>query len=146
MKQNVQDFIAGKRIAVVGVSRSGKKFGNSIYTELKQRGYQAYIVHPEAKEINGEPCYPNLAALQGQIDGVVVCVSKGQAAQVMRDSVAAGVKNIWIQQGAETPELLTLAKELNVRPVFGKCILMYAQPVTSLHSVHRWFANLFGNV
>ena len=146
MKQNVQDFIAGKRIAVMGVSRSGKKFGNAIFTELKKRGYQAYIVHPEAQEIGGERCYPNLAALQGEVDGVVISVSTKQAGQAMREAAEAGVKNIWIQQGAESPELLALAKELDVKPVFGKCILMYAAPVGSFHAVHRWFANLFGNV
>jgi uncharacterized protein len=144
MDQVVQDFIQGKRFAVVGVSRSGKKFGNAICKELKERGYQVFIVHPQAQEIEGERCYPNLAALQGQIDGVLVSVPPAQAGQVIRDSVAAGVKKIWLQQGAESPEVLAVASELGVRPVSGKCILMYAQPVRSFHKFHALVTKLFG--
>lgn len=146
MKQNIIDFVQAKRIAVMGVSRSGKKFGNSIYTEMKSRGYQMVIIHPEAKEINGEPCYPSLAAVDGKIDGVLICVQPRQAAQALRDSVAAGIKKIWIQQGADSPEVRAAAKELDVDPVTGKCILMYAEPVTSLHKFHRTLARIFGQL
>ena len=56
MEQAVQDFIGGKRIALVGMSRGGKKFGNMAAKELKERGYQVYPVHPEAEQIDGEKC------------------------------------------------------------------------------------------
>lgn len=144
MKQNIQDFVAAKHVAIVGVSRSGKKFGNSIATEMKQRGYQVYLVHPEAKEINGETCYPNLAALQGKAESVLICVPPAKAAQVMREAVAAGIRKTWLQQGAQSPEVLAVAKELGVDPVPGKCVLMYAEPVTSLHGFHRFIAKLIG--
>ena len=51
MEQSVQDFIAGNRIELVGISRSGKKFGNIASKELKERGYQVYPIHPEAEQI-----------------------------------------------------------------------------------------------
>lgn len=144
MKQAIQDFVGLKNIAVVGVSRSGKKFGNAIATEMRQRGYNIYIVHPEAKEIDGQPCYPSLAALQGKVDGALICVPPRAASQVLREAVDAGVKSIWLQQGAQSPEVLAVAKELGVDPVAGKCILMYAEPVSSLHAFHRFFAKVFG--
>ena len=62
MEQTIQDFIDGKRIALVGMSRSGKKFGNMASKELKERGYQVYPVHPEAEQIDGERCYASLAS------------------------------------------------------------------------------------
>jgi uncharacterized protein len=144
MDQNVKDFVSTKNIAVVGVSRSGKKFGNGIATEMKQRGYQIYIVHPEANEIDDQPCYPNLAALQGKAEAVVICVPPKKAIQVLREAVDAGIKKIWLQQGAQSPEVLALAKELGVDPVPGKCLLMYAEPVQSIHGFHRWLAKVFG--
>jgi predicted CoA-binding protein len=146
MNENIQEFIKSKRLAVVGVSRSGKKFGNMICTELRERGYQVSIVHPEAKEIDGQPCLPNLAALQGKVDGVVICVAPSQAGQVMREAVQAGISKIWLQQGAQSTETDTLARELGVTPVSGKCILMYAAPVRSFHSWHRAFARIFGQL
>ncbi|NTV35435.1 MAG: CoA-binding protein [Anaerolineaceae bacterium] len=146
MDQKIQSFLENKRIAVVGVSRSGKKFGNAIATELKQRGFQVSIVHPEAQEINGEKCYPSLAALQGMVDGVVICVPPKQSNQVLREAAAAGMKNIWIQQGADSPEVSATARELGITPITGKCILMYAEPVRSIHGWHRAFAKLFGQL
>ncbi|HEY3340502.1 MAG TPA: CoA-binding protein [Anaerolineae bacterium] len=146
MNQAIQEFIEGKRIAILGVSRSGKKFGNIAYTELKQRGYQVFIVHPEAKEIDGEPCYPSLASLKGQVDGVLICVPPLQAEQAVREAAGAGMKHIWLQQGAQSPAVLAAARELGVDPIVGKCILMYAQPVQSFHRVHRVVMKLVGQL
>jgi uncharacterized protein len=146
MDQAIQDFIEGKRIAVVGASRSGKKFGNSAMTELKQRGYQVLVVHPEAQEIDGERCYPNLAAVKGQADSVWICVPPEQAQTALKEAVEAGFDKIWLQQGAQSPEALALAHDLGVTPVAGKCILMYAQPVTGFHNWHRMFNRLIGQL
>lgn len=146
MNQAIADFIQAKRYAIVGLSRSGKKFGNIVYTELKQRGYQVVAVHPSAEEINGVTCYPNLSAVSEQVDGVIVCVPPAQAVQVVRDAAAAGIRKIWLQQGAQSPEVLAVADELKLTPVTGKCILMYAGPVTSFHAFHRGFARLFGQL
>jgi hypothetical protein len=144
--QAIQHFIDGKRIAVVGVSRSEKKFGNMAFAELAARGYQVFAVHPAAKEIAGAPCYPNLAALRGQVDGVLVIVAPQQAAQVLREAAAIGVKNVWLQQGAESPEALALARELGLELVANKCVLMYAPPVRSFHAWHRGFVWLTGKL
>jgi len=57
---NVDDFLAQKTMAVVGVSRGGKKFGNAILKDLKQKGYRVFPVNPHAASIDGERCYPDL--------------------------------------------------------------------------------------
>jgi len=146
MDQAVKDFVAGKRLAVVGVSRSGKKFGNAAYKELKQRGYQVYIVHPTASEIEGEPCYPSLEVLKDKVDGVVVSVPPTQGMQVLQDASKAGLNNVWIQQQGDTPELLDLGESLGLNLIHGKCILMYAEPVQGFHSFHRFFVRLSGKL
>jgi uncharacterized protein len=146
MNGAIQNFIDQKRIALAGASRSGKKFGNMAYKELKERGYEVYLVHPEAKEIDGEPCYPNLAALQGKVDGVLICLPASQGESVLREAAEAGIKRVWLQQGAENMELLKLGQELGLVVVSGKCILMYAPPVRSFHRWHRGFMKLVGQL
>jgi predicted CoA-binding protein len=146
VNQGIVDFIAGKRVAVVGVSRYAKKFGSSIYTELKGRGYQVYAVNPSVAEIKGEKCYPNLSALKGQVDGAVICIKPKLVEPVLREAAAIGLKNIWLQWGADTPETIKLGRELGLNLVSGKCILMYAEPVHSFHSFHRFFMKLFGKL
>jgi uncharacterized protein len=146
MQPEVEKFVQLKKLAIVGASRSGNKFGNTIMTELKTRGYQTSIVHPEATEIGGQKCYPNLAALRGQVDGVVVCVPPAQAEKVVDEAVKAGIKNIWLQQGAESAQAVALGKQLDATVVSGKCILMYAPPVTSFHRFHRGFMKIIGQL
>ena len=146
MNTPIQDFISGKRIALAGASRSGKKFGNMAHKELKARGYEVFLVHPEAKEIDGELCFPSLAALRDKVDGVLVCLPASQAGKVLREAAASGLRNVWLQQGAETPELLALGRELGLDLVSGKCILMYAPPVRSFHWLHRAVVKLMGQL
>jgi predicted CoA-binding protein len=147
MNPSIQNFIDGKRIALAGASRSGKnKFGNGALKELKERGYQVFLIHPEAQEIDGERCYPSLAALPAKVDGLLVCVPPGKAAPLLREAAAAGVRNVWLQQGAESQALLALGRELGLDVVSGKCILMYAPPVRSFHNLHRFVNRLIGQL
>jgi predicted CoA-binding protein len=146
MDAAVEDFIASKRLAIAGVSRSGTKFGNAAYKELRTRGFEVFQIHPEAESINGESCYRNLSDLRGKVDGVVVSVPPAQAEKVLHDAAEAGVRNVWLQQGAETPDLLTLGRDLDLNLVSGKCILMYAPPVRGFHGFHRFIAKLLGQL
>lgn len=146
MDPNIESFIQSKRIAVAGASRSGNKFGNTISKELKQRGYEVFLIHPEAKEIGGEPCYTDLKALAGKAEAVVVCLPAGKGGPVLQEAAAAGIRKVWLQQGAETPELLAQGRELGLQIVGGKCILMYAPPVKSFHAFHRLIAKWTGQL
>jgi uncharacterized protein len=144
MKKEIQEFIDSKRIAIMGASRTGKKFGNMIADELKPKGYEVFLVHPEAKEIAGQVCYPNIAALKDQVDAVLICLPPAKAKQAVQDVADAGLKKVWLQQGSQSPEVLALTKQLGLSTVAGKCIMMYADPVSSLHGWHRTFAKIFG--
>ncbi len=143
MEKNVEDFLQAKRLAIAGVSRSDKKFGTAIYTELKSRGFEVYGVNPNMDLVAGDKCYPSVAELAGKVDGVVICLPPQKSAQVLRESVAAGIRKIWLQQGAQSAETSKAASELGVNPVEGKCILMYAGEVNSIHGFHKFFAKLF---
>jgi uncharacterized protein len=144
MDQTIEKFIQKQRIAVVGISRNANKFGNAIFKELAQRGYEVYPVHPSLESVQGKPCVKDLTALQGRVEGLVVCISKDRVPEVLRQAEAVGIRDIWLQQGAESSVALQTAAELGLSLVTGKCILMYAQPVTSFHKFHRFFARIFG--
>jgi uncharacterized protein len=148
MNTHIQEFISGKRIAVVGASRTNDKykFGNMAAQELKRRGYEVYLVHPQAKTINDIATYPSLSALAGKVDGVLVSVPATGSGPVLKDAAAAGLRNVWIQQGGESPELIQMGEQLKLNLVTGKCILMYAQPVRGYHTIHRFIARVSGKL
>ena len=142
MDQSAREFIKSKRLAIVGVSHNTKKFANRAYAELKNRGYQVFGVNPTLEKIADENCYKDLSSLRGQIDGAVVCVSPGKVQPILREASEIGIRNIWLQQGAESCEAVKLGTDLGLNVVAGKCILMYAEPVHGFHKFHRFLVKL----
>jgi len=107
----ITKFLEQKKLAVVGVSRSEKKFSNKLYKVLKSKGYQLSAVNPYTDRIDGEACFVNIQSLPQQVNGVVIVVPPNQTEQVVKDAVAAGIKHIWLQQGAESKGAIVLSKE-----------------------------------
>jgi predicted CoA-binding protein len=145
-KDTVQDFLAQKKIAVVGVSRSGKGFGNSAAAELKAKGYCVYQVNPNAQTIDGEQCYPSLSALPERADSVLIVVPPDETDQVVRDAFKAGIRNVWMQQGAESDAAIRFCKEHEMSVVHGECVLMFAEPAHWFHRTHRFVNGLVGKL
>jgi len=135
----IEEFTSQKTVALVGASRSGKGFGHVLLKELVKKGARVYPVHPEATEIAGMRCSPNLAGLPEEVGGVVVVVPPEQAVGVVRDAIAARIPRVWLQQGAESAEAVSLAEQAGVKVVAGHCLLMFAEPVDGwAHRFHRW--------
>ena len=145
-KKAVEDFLNCKTLAIVGVSRSGKKFGNSVFRDLKEKGYEVFPVNPEAETLEGVRCYPKISSIENSPDGAVLITPPEQTEKVVQDALAAGVKHIWMQQGAESIKAIELAENGGASVVSGECIMMFADPVKSVHRFHRWVWNLFGRL
>ncbi|WP_368294569.1 CoA-binding protein [Dehalobacter sp. TBBPA1] len=75
---SVNDFLDQRTLAVVGVSRSEKKFSRRLYRTLKKRGYNVFAVNPNMDSIDGEICYENLQSLPQKADGAVIVVPPDQ--------------------------------------------------------------------
>ena len=142
----VDDFVSQRKLAVVGVSRHKAKFGNMAFKELRGKGYKLFPVHPHAETIEGERCYPSLAALPEPVGGVLVVVPPAQAEQVVRDAAAAGIRRVWLQQGAESATAIRFCEENGISAVHGECILMFAEPAAFYHRAHRWVWKLLGKL
>lgn len=133
-----------RTIAVVGVSRKKIKFGASAFRELKKRGYDVYPVHHSMDKLDGVKCYRSVANLPLVPDCVLLTVKPKTASEVVGQAVAKGVRLIWFQQGANFSEAVDGAKQAGLQVVSGRCILMYADPVTGFHRFHRFLNRLFG--
>jgi hypothetical protein len=142
----VREFVAQKRVALAGASRSGKKFGNVILRELKGQGYDVIPVHPEAPEVEGLACARSLAALEGRVDGLVVVTPPIEAARLVGEAAAAGIRRVWLQQGAGSDEAARVARERDVSLVHGHCLLMFLPGVRGFHRFHRRLWSLLGKL
>jgi len=140
----IKKFLSQPVWAVAGVSRDKKKFGSYLYTALKKRGRKVIPVNPNLQDFDGETCYSSIDKLPPEVKGLVICTPPAISKGLISDAVNHGIRNIWLQQGAENDEILKAFRESDINLVSGKCLLMYAEPVDSFHSFHRFFARLFG--
>ena len=143
--QEINDFLAPKRMAIAGASRKPGKFGAVVFKELRQKGFELFPVHPVAEEIQGTACYKSVAELPDSVDLLYIVTPKSATFPVVQDAVNRGFRKIWIQQSSETAESLELALKHQIPVISGRCILMFADPVNSVHRVHRWFSKVFGS-
>jgi uncharacterized protein len=145
-KQDVQEFVSQKTIAMAGLSRDEKAFSASIKKELQSKGYRILPVNPNAASIGGETCYPSLAALPEKVGGVLIVTPPSQSEQVVKDAATQGISRVWLQPGTQSEAAVAACKKHGLSAVSGKCIMMFAEPVTSIHGVHRWFSKVFGQL
>jgi predicted CoA-binding protein len=92
----VQDFLAQKKIAVVGVSEKRDTGCNSNYLHFKRNGYQVFAINPHTATFKGDPCYPNLKALPEKPDAVFILASPRVADEIVQECVELGVKHVWM--------------------------------------------------
>lgn len=142
--ERIDSFFAQDSFAVMGVSRNGTKFGNMAHKELKEKGLTVYQINPNADEIAGEPCYRSLAAVPERVGAVIISVSPEKSLDAVKEAHAAGVRHIWIQQGAESDEAVSFAAEHQMEVISRRCVMMFAEPVESVHAFHRFLSKLFG--
>jgi predicted CoA-binding protein len=76
----VEDFLAQKKIAVVGVSDRRETGCNLAYRRFKGAGYEVTAVNPRLAEFEGDPCYPDLRSIPERPEAVFIlkkCREKG---------------------------------------------------------------------
>jgi len=146
MRSIIQEFVTHKEIALLGASRTGgkTKFGNMAAAELKKRGYEVYLVHPQAETIDGMKACQNLLALKGIVNAVLICLPPEKSLEIVQEAAAAGMQYLWVQQGGESEELIQRCEIYGLKLVTSKCILMYANPVRGYHSIHKFIAQICG--
>jgi uncharacterized protein len=136
--KQINQFLDAQPIALVGVSRNPKKFGYAAFKELRDKGMKVIPVNPETDMIMGEKSYRNVSSLPEEVKGIIVMTKKDKTASVIREAVAKGIKEIWIQQMADTREALDELKGSDTNYITGECILMHYKP----HSIHKFHGNL----
>jgi len=144
-KTDIESFLSEPALAIVGVSRSGGKFGNTALRTLQAKGIRVYAIHPSAQAVDGVRSYPSFNDLPEPVKAVLVVVPPAKGVQVVRDAIAAGITKIWLQQGAESPEVVQACRDGGVEPIVGECVLMFAHPA-GIHRVHHWIRGVFGRL
>ena len=82
-------------------------------------------MNPRADEIEGVAAYPGIDAVPGPVYGLSVVTPPSISEQVVAEALAAGIRHIWFQPGAESDRAIEIAREGGVEPIFGgPCVLV----------------------
>ncbi|HEY7698745.1 MAG TPA: CoA-binding protein [Vicinamibacteria bacterium] len=111
-------------VAVVGATDNPSKYGYVIYRDLKRKGYRVFPVNPRRPTVDSDPAYRDLKSLPEKPTIVNVVVPPRIAASVLRESLDLGLRNIWLQPGAESPENLAFLQENDFNYLANACIMV----------------------
>jgi predicted CoA-binding protein len=142
-RKTIDDFLAQRHLAFVGVSRDTKQFANTIYRRLRAEGRVLYPINAAASgaPIEGDRSYTRLAEVPDPVDGVMVMVPAEAAATVVRQAVERGIPRVWLHHGigpgSVTEEAVQACRESGTTVVDGACPLMFEEPVRGVHWIHR---------
>ena len=142
----IDDFLDQRSLALVGVSRGGEGFGNAVRKDLAGKGYELYVVHPEADAIGDAPCVKCLAEVAAKVGGVVLITPPKQTEKLVQEAHALGIRRVWMQQGAESDAAIAFCEAHGISVVHHECILMFAEPAAWFHRTHRWVRGAVGEL
>lgn len=121
----IKDFLEEGPFAVVGASTDPWKYGHKVFQCYLQHGREAYPINPAASEVAGRPAYPDLASLPVPCPSISVITPPSVTEQVVEAAAKAGVKRIWMQPGAESPQAIARAEALGMEVIAGgPCLLV----------------------
>lgn len=150
LKESAQAFLQLKTIAVAGVSSSKKDAANYIYEKLRKTGYNVFAVNPNAVEVEGDPCYPDLKSVPQQIEGVVIGTSPKVTLSVVEECAGLGINNVWIHKsmdnGSYSKEAEDFCKKNNINLIPAGCPMMFCAPVDFPHRCIKWVLHATGKL
>ena len=143
-------FLEGKRIAVAGVSRAAQQPANAIYRKLRNCGYDAIAVNPNAAQIEGAACFPSLTAVPGPIDGVVIVTHPKDSITVVHQAAERGIDKVWFHRsfgdGSVSDAAVRACEARGISCIVGGCPMMYCEPVDLGHRCFRWWLGFRGTL
>jgi uncharacterized protein len=143
-RHTIDSFLSSDAFAVIGVSADQKKFGNVVYRTMKEKQAVVYPVHPSLETVEGDTCYKNVAALPAEVRAVITVVPPAVTATVVKECAARGITHIWMQPGSESAGAIAEAEKAGITVIPGECILMFLEPVESIHKFHRFVKKVVG--
>ncbi len=147
--RDIDDFLAQKRIVVVGVSRNPKDFTRVLFREFRNHGYDAVPVNPAVDDVDGLPCFKSVAEAATPASAVLVLTKPSVTGRIAKECADAQVRSIWMYRavgsGAVNPEAAAFCRSRGIRVIEGECPFMFLPNPAWPHRVHGFCRKLLGS-
>jgi len=125
LDEQIDKFLAAPSYAVVGASDDTHKYGHKVYRNYLAHGKKAFPINPKVPTVMGNTAYPDLISLPEKVESVSVITPPTVTEKVVEDAIKAGIKNIWMQPGAESRAAVERAQAAGLNVIHGgPCILV----------------------
>ena len=115
--------MAKPAVAIVGASKDRSKFGNKAVRAYLRQGYDVYPVNPKEETIEGLKCYGSVLDVPVGLDRISVYLPPAIGLKVLDEIAAKGAKEVWLNPGADSDEVIARATELGLQPIVACSIL-----------------------
>jgi predicted CoA-binding protein len=148
----VQEFLAQKKIAVVGVSDQRETGCNAAYRRFKEAGYTVSGVNPRLPAFEGDPCYPDLASIPEKPQGVFILTNPTITEEIVQQCVDLGIKQVWMHcmmgtkpglaasNTSVSQDAVQMCRENGITVIPGSCPNQFLKPDFG----HRLMRMMFG--
>jgi len=112
-----------KTVAIIGASSNRGKYGNKALRAFEQQGFHVLAINPNEREVEGHRTYPSVLDVPGAIDMATVYVPPDIGVRVMEDLAKKGIPEVWLNPGADGPEVIERARVLGIKPILACSII-----------------------
>ncbi|MBN2226035.1 MAG: CoA-binding protein [candidate division Zixibacteria bacterium] len=146
--KDIYEFLAVRRLAIIGVSRNPKAFSRVLFKEFIDRKYETIPVNPSATDIDGFPCYQSVAGITPTVEAALVMTSPKSVEKAVNDCLDVGVKRIWIYGMMGNPQankgIIAKCNQQNVIVISDLCPFMFFPQTGFLHRFHGTILKIMG--
>lgn len=146
--ETIEDFLAQKRIAMVGISRDPTNLSVKLFEELCRRGYDVVPVNPTMAEVQGRQCFARVQDIQPPVEAALLMTSPEATAAVAHDCAKAGIRRVWMYRatgkGSVSAKAIAFCQEQGIQVVPGECPFMFLPDSAGIHHVHGLVRKMTG--
>ena len=144
----IEDFLAQKRIAIVGASRDTKSFSVMLLKAFSGRGYDVVPVNPKTPNVLGHTCYARVQDIRPPVQGALLMTSAQATESLVEECAKSGIPRIWIY-GANgktnvSQKTLDFCRERGIQVIAGQCPFMFLPGSASVHRFHGFVRKITG--
>ena len=123
--ERIDLFLKAPAFGVVGASANRDKYGNKVLRCYQQNRYAVVPVNPVASEIEALACVPSVRELPDSVESISVITPPQVTEEVVAQAIARGIRNIWMQPGAESSAAVAAAEAAGLNVIAdGSCVLV----------------------
>ena len=121
MSNPIDQLLALKTWAVVGLSNNSERAAYRVSKLLMEKGHQVVPVHPKAETVHGQQGYAKLSDIPFVVDVVDIFVNSELAGEVVDSAIVIKAKGVWLQLDVIDEAAVDRAGKAGLISVMNRC-------------------------